>query len=64
MSKLSKEETTVATVTEDLAFDMIELMSDELQNLTRAFDVIEKVCKELNGLPAVYDNLPIDEMIH
>ncbi|MDC0359038.1 hypothetical protein OAO01_09500 [Oligoflexia bacterium] len=37
-----------STTTQEEAFEIIELASDDLNVLTRAFDVIAEVCEELN----------------
>lgn len=61
MAKPGKEET-FKEIEEALAFDMIELTSEGLQDLARAFEVIDTVCKELQGLPLV--NLDSEEVVH
>ena len=47
---------------ETIAFDMIELTCEGLQDLTRAFEVIDTVCRELNGLPMI--EMPWEEIVH
>lgn len=46
MSKSNKQ--TPESTEEDLAFEMIELATDDVESLARAFNMINDLCKELS----------------
>ena len=62
MAKDIKESTSTE---ESLAFEMIELATDDLSTLARAFDVIDTVCRELQtDLTTVKFESPAHKEIH
>ena len=46
MSKMNKDIAEV--VEEQIAFEMIELATNDVESLARAFDMINELCKELS----------------
>lgn len=56
MAKTPKNE---SQATQEEAFEMIELATDDLDVLARAFDVISEVCEELNHpFVSLEDDIP------